>query len=417
MWAISFLILFNIFFFWEIYQKPFTLATGELLSTFFPTWRGPRFNDYWGDNYTYPVLSSFYPPQVILKALSEKLSDDRAFRVYVYHLLLHFLFGSIGWYFAILSITSSVWVALLGALTFTYQAFHIRQQPCLVYTISWFPWMLCGLAHASILSSIAVGMMLLGGYYPLAIYILPLGFLINPWQMALSTVIGSIIALPQLIPFIKHLPKTIKQKAEPIPTPPWESKFYFGIVPLLLASWWHLVLIPVVICLYLLRFRLPRVPFRSGIIICYGFIALSLLQALKLPKEAIWALIVIQALDLWLHNRLLPSRPYCELYNKPSRAFNTTLTKYLDKHLTGKVSGLPWPLFTGLINRFKTIGYCGSMQTKEMWAWRRSFKHDPFIDGIDENELTKRNVQFAYTCKKLDWIKTPVRFLYRNPAL
>lgn len=382
------------------------MATGELLSTFFPTWlKGGKRDSYWGDKSAYPVLNYYYPFK--FRWAMAQAGTDKCFTSFVDILLLHYLLASIGWYLLLNAQFGSL-VAIFGAITFTYQAFHIRQQPCLVYTIAWFPWI-------AICPWLAIGMILLAGYYPLAIYLLPIGLLLNhdPTQWLLGLAIGSI----QLVPFLRHLPKTIKGGPK-IATPPWERNCYFGLTPLLLVSWRHLILIPIAMSLYLIRNKLPRVPWRSAIILTYGFIALSLwhLSELNLPPEALWCLVVITCLDLWLHSRLIPSRPWCELYQKPSRGFSNQLVKYLELHLgDGVVSGLPWPLFTGLINNFKTIGYCGSMQTKEMWAWRKSFNHDPFIDGAPDD--LEHRVRYAYTRSKPDkWLSTPIRNLYRSPA-
>jgi hypothetical protein len=121
----------------------------------------------------------------------------------------------------------------------------------------------------------------------------------------------------------------------------------------------------------------------------------------------------------------LPPRPFSELTKKPSLAFNNRLTRYLEKHLENyRISGLPYPLFTGHINRFRTLGYSGGMQLKLMAKFRNDTNpngngsHDWFKDNDYDERLTSYRVRFSFSRKKLDkWMPTPIKHLYRNPAL
>lgn len=411
--ALALLTAFHFLFFWKLYSNPMSMATSELLSTFFPTWlNGGKRDTYWLNPTSHPVLSSYYPVNLLssLFVVKRRLQIDNSFRYFIYSILLHFLFCSIGW-FILLRIYTSTLIALFGAITFTYQAAHLRQQPCLIYTIAWFPWI-------AICPPLAIGMILLAGYYPLSLYLLPMGLFLNhdPISWVLGFAIGSI----QLVPFLRYLPKTIKSvKNDGTVCPPWEKKFYFGVIPILILilnpQWRYLwILAPIVISL-LLKNYLPRVHQRMWIISTYLAIFLSL-QVLS--SELAMGLCIVQCLDLYLNNSsLLPPRPWCELYQRPSVVFERSkLVKYLDSHLKGgRVAGLPWPLFTGLANGWKTMGYCGSMQLKIMYKWRKSFSHG--IEGLTDDQLTRYNVRFCYSRKKLDkWLPTPIRYLYRNPA-
>ena len=404
-------------------------SRSELLSTFFPTWlwqgrmwakgKVPSYDiHYWGSAHSHPVLSTYYPIQIISSIIGSRLHINGSFIFYSWSLISHMVWCVLGWYL-FLSQSLSLQIALFGAITFTFQAAHLRQQPCIIYTLSWFPWMLYGLTtHNILLSSVSIGMICLSGYYPLAVYLLPVSLIFCQW---VPIGIGLLIGLPQIIPFLKHLSSTIRGTVSAPSNSPTEKKFYFGLTPiiLLLLNFKLIYLALLIPCLCLFnKSTLFRVPQRALILSCYGAIYLSLLTMTKLTNNQVIALILVQSLDLWIHNKeVMPARPFVELWQKPSRAFNNKLTQYLDKHLgEGKVSGLPYPLFTGHINRFKTIGYCGSMQTKEMYAWRQSFKHDPFMDGVDVNDLTKNGIKYAYSRKKLDWIRTSVRNLYLNPA-
>lgn len=418
------LILFHIAFFYTLYTKPFTMATSELLSTFFPTWlKRSKYDNYWLNTHSHPVLSNYYPISSVVRSLLglqyrhskiQKLSEmaDVGFCTFLYLCLFHYLLGSIGWFY-LLNSKFSYEIALFGALTFTYQAYHIKQQPCIVYTLAWFPFVLM---HNTFISSIAVGMVLLAGYYPLAMYLLPVGFILNPDWIAFA--VGLLIGLPQIIPFLRYLPKTIRGSVKAPSDSPTETKFYFGLTPIVLLiihfEWRFLWLFAPIVISYLLRNYLPRVHQRAWLLSVYAVIITTLPL---IPQKMVVPLLLLHAFDLWFHNRgLLPPRPYCELPKKPSLAFNNKLTKFLSKNLgDARVAGLPHPLFTGLVNDFKTLGYCGSMQNKLMWKWRKSFKHNPFIDGVNKDGITTARVKYAYSRKELDWLHTPVRHLWLNP--
>ena len=429
------LLLFHILFFYKLYNNPFQLATSELLSTFFPSWRWqgsmwanrkvPRYDPYyWLNSHAHPVLSTYYPIHGLSALLSHKLGLDNAFKVYVYQLLAHYLFASIGW-MLFLQAHFSPGVSLFGAITFTYQAYHLKQQGCVVYTLSWFPWVLWSLSHITLLP-IAVAMVLLAGYYPLAVYLLPMAFLASPtWQTGIAMAVGFLLASPQLIPFIKYLPKTIrKAKSAELSCPSWERNFYLGLIPIILLminpQWRYLWLLTPIIGSSLLRNFLPRIHQRAWILSSYLtiYFALSVLN-----PELVSYLILIQCLDLYIHNSsLIPTRPYCELYQKPSLSSKSRLIMYLKKNLgSSRVSGLPWPHFTGQLHGLRTLGYSGGMQLKLMAKWRNDTdpngggKHDGSY--LTDDQLTRSRVEFSYTRKKSNWLSTEILHLYRNPRL
>ena len=398
----------------------FTLARSELLSTFFPTWlwqgrqwskwRIPRYDNYWINAHAHPVLSTYYPAHILASIYVQGRSIDYAFKVLVYNLFIHILFGFVGWFYFIQTWSNPL-IALFGAITLTFQATHLKQQPCIIYTLAWFPWI-------AFCPWLAVGMILLAGYYPIAIYLLPLGLLLN--HDPISWLIGFAIGSIQLVPFIKYLPKTIRGKIEAPSSSPTESKFYFGLTPLIILymnfQFIYLILLIPVVSLFI-KSSLFRVPQRALILSCYGAIYFCLIAMKELTNQQVILLTLIQAFDLWINNReLIPPRPFCELWEKPSRAFDTKLTRFLHNNLgNARVSGLPYPLFTGHINGFKTLGYCGSMQNNLMWKWRKSFQHDPFLDGVNDDDITRYGCKFAYSRKKLSWPSTEVPNLYINP--
>ncbi len=267
--------------------------------------------------------------------------------------------------------------------------------------------------------------------------------------------IGVLFGLPQLVPFFRHLPKTIRMNQhDDIGKVPWwhfsslvfpqafryyvngvgfwEMSYYVGLIPLFTILYTTSRAVVLVIMASLLMIGafgkfLPKIParwsytFQVALIWC----AIDGLNHLHLPNRVIILLCLIQAFDLWRNNSpLLVNHPYAELYQRPSWAFDTKLTTYLDEHLgEDRVSGLPYPLFTGHINEFKTLGYAGGMQTKEMAAWRNdtnsngSGEHDWFKSNGDGKTLDEHRVRYAYTTKRIPWANTCIPKLYRNPRL
>jgi len=428
---VEILIAFHLLFFWPLYTRSYQMATSELLSTFFPTWlKGERYDrNYWLNLHSHPVLSFYYPIQRGLHYLAKRLTLDGAFRILVCNLLFHHLLGSMGWFLLLRSAFPTP-LAIFGALTLTYSAFPLKQQPSIVYTHAWFPWMLVGLTSGNIpLASIAIGMLFLAGYYPLLIYLLPVGIALSPhWTSVVSYGFGGLIGLIQIIPFLRYLPKTIRKPYGEGHLGSWERKFYFGVTPLAILfltfkPLYLTILLPIVAS-YALRKWLPRGYQRAWILSVYLAVYFALCAMQSLDQRALILLVILQATDLWLHNRgLLPPRPFCELPQRPSQAFNTPLTRYLREHLNSdaRVSGLPFPLFTGHINSFKTLGYCGSMQLRLMAKWRGdtdpngSGHHDYFMGKEDGHGLDIARVQFAFSYKKLNWPSTPIKHLYLNP--
>ena len=430
--ALALLTIYHLLFFWKAYTKPFSLATSELLSTFFPTWiwqgkqwskwRVPKYeNNYWLLPNAHPVTSTYYPLGIISSFIFSKKNLDLAFLTFTYFNLLHFLGASIGW-FIFLSWSFHPLIALFGAITFTYQAYPLKQQPCIIYTLAWFPWI-------AICPALAIGMILLAGYYPLAIYLLPAGLILNhdPLAWCLGFLIGSV----QLVPFLRYLPKTIRKQSSELSCPPWEKNFYIGLTPIILLAlnfqWRFLWIFTPMILSYVLRRHLPRIYQRAWILSAYLAIYFVIQVLGSVPQTVLFLLLIVQCFDLWIHNSaLLPTRPYCELYQKPSLAFkSTSLVKFLESHLgDNRVSGLPFPLFTGLINNFRTLGYSGGMQLKLMAKWRNdkdpngSGEHDYFRSNNDNDALTRYRVKFAYSRKGISgWMQTRIKHLYRNPAL
>ena len=400
------------------------LATSELLSTFFPTWLR-RGNGYWLNRKAHPVLSSYYPPNVFSGYLSKYLNLDDSFVLLLCVMFSHVIFGFISWYW-LFSQSYEPLLSLFGALTLTFGAYSLKQQPCIIYTLSWFP---LTLHQNPIISSIAIGMMILSGYYPLELYLLPISLMAHLlWYKEVWLISGILIGLPQLIPFLKYLPKTTKRMRDKCESPEVERRFYVGIIPVLLVYFgtvsgtrvWPILIAACLGVLGIGKEFLPRVHERLLIVVqfCMGWMAVSGLNYLNLNPTNLVIIVLLHAFDLYWHNKeCLPPRPWCELYQKPSWAFNTRLTRYLEANLDGnRVAGLPWPLFTGLVNGFKTMGYQGSMQLKLMARWRgTSGSHG--IEGLSEDDLERYRVRFSYGSKRDGWESTPIHNLWRNPRV
>ena len=443
------------------------LSRSELLSTFFPTWiwqgrqwskgRIPKYDPYfWINAHSHPVTSTYYPPSAIASALcGSGMLLDRAFGYLVALLGLHTILCFF-WLFFLFQTYSGILVAIFGAITLTFSAYNWKQQPCFIYTISWFPWLLLGISSNNLLlSSSSLGMILLAGYYPIGLQIIAIAIgAAIVWRAHLWFVpIGFLIGLPQLIPFFKYLPKTIRtHKVSNIGKVPWwhpislicpkllrhnlsgvgywEMAYYVGIVPLVLIASstsraWLLAVVSYFLMIGLLSKFLPRIPARWCFTFQFaiGWCAINGLNNLNLAKNVLISVILVQIYDvLWHNSDLIPTLPYSELYNKPSRAFNKPLTRFLEANLgDSKVSGLPYPLFTGHINRLRTLGYSGGMQLKLMAKWR----HDANPDGSGVHDFFKgdgnihdleRVCKYAYTTKRIPWKHTRIKNLYVNPS-
>lgn len=447
------------------------LSRSELLSTFFPTWiwqgrewakgKVPKYDPYyWINAHSHPVISTYYPFGIftsVLGSKNAKFKISSAFSLLVTSLGVHVLFGLVGW-LMVLSVSYSTSIAIFGATTFILAGYNWKQQPCFQYTVAWFPWILYGIATNNvILAGISLGMMILAGYYPIGVQCGLISLLAalswgGPPAILLFIPIGLLIGAVQIIPFLRYLPKTIRaNKVSDIGKVPWwhfgslvfpkayrfningvgywEMSYYVGLVPLMTiwytrsrAVWIYAfaILLMMGVC----GKHLPRIPARFSYTFQFGLIwcAVTGLQNLALSSPVVALLCLIQGYDLWLNNApLLVNHPYAELYNPPSRAFNTKLTRYL-KDTKERISGLPYPLFTGHINELRTIGYCGGMQLKLMAKWRcdtnpdGAGQHDFFKGDGDPHDL-ERYVGYAYTRQRCDWPRTGLKYLYRSPAL
>ncbi len=202
-------------FFWKFLWNPYLLSTSELLSKHFAHWiflgrelrKGnfPYKDDYFVYPACIPFLSMFYPPHLISAWLGSFFKLDRSFCILVWIELLHYLVCSFT-SFAMFSQWYPADVALFGAITLTYMAYSIKLiNPCIPYTIAWIP----GMFIHSHMGWISCFMALLGGYYPILVYIFPFAVFSNP-ICAFCVIPGMI----QLVPMLLYWPRSVRHKTK-----------------------------------------------------------------------------------------------------------------------------------------------------------------------------------------------------------
>ena len=367
-------ILAHILFYWDCYTRPFNYARGELLHTFFPSFcylgdslHEGRFDGlnlydpyYWNRYTVHPVLSTFYPPHLLLAYVTKTWGVDLRFKALLTLTNLHALFGTIGWYL------------LFGpiGIVMSFIPFVLRFQPCIVYTASWVPWFLG--AHNAYWMGTCLGMIILSGYFPIGIQAVLLTPQIGWHPSTLGGILmGTLIGLPQLIPFLRQLQNTkLAEKSSGnlgkyplgrfiswlIPSYShfngvgfWEGSFYLGLLPIVACRFSNAFFLGLVVILMLGLIRIPfmRIPSRWG----YSM-AVVIVSGVKLPE----ILVLLVLWELYLHNKqtMIP-RPYIETSRKPSLAYH---------HYDGRVEGLPYPDISGHLSRTFTQGYKGCMEDK-----------------------------------------------------
>lgn len=182
--ATAALILFHLLFFRRFYfHNPYCYATSEPLEMEFPAarylgeqlrqWKIPWHDPYYMPYYaSQPILSTFYPPHMLVSIVQSMLPLDLAWKLHSLLSVLHFLFASIGAY--LLFSGYGAWLAFFGAITLTYAGYSIKQNAPIIYTLSWMPWLLLGAeTHNPALFGLSMGMGILAGYWPLWLYAVP----------------------------------------------------------------------------------------------------------------------------------------------------------------------------------------------------------------------------------------------------
>ena len=211
--------------------------------------------------------------------------------------------------------------------------------------------------------------------------------------------------------------------------------FWIGVVPV-----WLVVVLGCAVCLSTGRrtptnrlfawayWRIPaRFTYVIGLVMAWCAVLAFQHLSLRIPDRVVWVLLLLQMFDLVMNlPQVLPMQPFVQRWERPERAFGGTLPQFLRLHSQGyRVSGLPYPLRTGQVNRIMTLGYNGGSQAQWMATFRHdltpngSGAHDWFALNEDGKALDTYGVRYAYTMRPLQrvhskWQPTSIPHLYEN---
>lgn len=133
---------------------------------------------YYPDHSALPFLSTYYWPHRLQAWLGSWLPLNQAWWLYSLTMVLHFLMASLAVQMSLSALGWGTLPSLFGSITISYLGYAMKQNSCIVYTAAWVPiWVLACLQHSWALSGISLGMMLTAGYWPIALYTVPLGCL------------------------------------------------------------------------------------------------------------------------------------------------------------------------------------------------------------------------------------------------
>lgn len=370
------LVIFHFAFWWKFYTNPWRLCTSEIVSNEYPhwLWMGRQLrkgiwpmkdNIYYREPGSIPFLCTFYPPYFITAWLSSWMSKTNSFKMYTRLILLHSFLGSI-----LSFIMFSQWVnpqiALFGALSLTYTAYMIHPQTaCEMFTMCWIP--ACLIKGWGVL---AFGLAILGGYWPIILAGFPI-FFYNPLCLC-----GSVLALPQIVPFFRYYPKSIRatKKLSPvwgrmpvkryIISLRWPEngmihypEYSFGVGICLPLAFYHFFFQHfggwAIMAIYGLigsqgLFILDRIPARFVYLVSFSLIMASVF-AIRDTKYII-PMIILQGFLLWKNRDIYPSFPFSQWWRK------------ISEH---KFIGKDWPNNTGYMNEEHHHDYYGGFALAE----------------------------------------------------
>lgn len=371
--AITLLIIFHLAFWWKFYFNPWRLCTSEIVSNEYPhwLWMGRQLrkgiwpmkdNIYYREPGSIPFLCTFYPPYFVTAWISSFVTQNTSFKLYSYLIYIHSLLGSLFSY--IILYKYGQLIALFGALSLTYNAYMIRPQTaCMMFTMAWIPACLV----PGWFGMIAFGMAILGGYWPIILAGFPI-FLFNP-----SCLIGSLLALPQIIPFLRYYPKSVRAKKPFDKTwgrMPLKRFFFqlrwpengmihypeysFGVgvcffVALFVPSWWWIVALYGFIGSQGV-FILDRIPARFVYLVSFAVIMASISALDLLNSHFILGLTILQGFLLWKNRDIYPSFPFSQWWTQ------------ISNH---KFVGKEWPNNTGYMNEEHHHDYYGGFALAE----------------------------------------------------
>lgn len=474
------LVLFNLILFRKFYLvNPFAFATSELVGLYFPHWvhlgqKGLKDPYYFPYAWCLPVLSCFYPLHLVGALVAKKLSLNFKFILLCLILTLHFLWASIGSLLFFKTIGCTGAIAFTGACALSYFGYALKQNPCIIYTHAWMPWVFLGAyTGSSSIMGLSLGMITLAGYWPLGIW---LGVIsVSLWLWVGNPITAILVAfiilyLTSLIQtatsfhyFSGSLRNLVTKESKCLTgnmtflsilrgllSPNHketnlglfhpEQQVWIGLPFGILALWGIAynptlsILLGISILLSMGRYTPlfsfthklhQRIPARFNYFTSLCLVFLSVGALAHVDTRYVFLLCVLELADLALRGpSLWPMWPFCQKTVEPEKAFNTPMLRYLEKEAEAyRVSGLRWPVSTGHLNSIMTLGYTGSSCLLAMAWWRKikSLQGEASESWFDTDEdgppLDAYGVKFAYTYRKLSdpkWTFTPYRNLYLN---
>lgn len=340
------------------------MCTSELASTYFPFWRYLKGRILFKDHLYYPYpasipfLSSFYPTQILTSFIGRFLSLDGSFKLFSWHILIHSFISSVLMYFALIQ-----WyeprTALFGAFSIAYMAYSIKPfTPSAMFTMAWVP----GCLINGFMGQLSLGMAVLGGYWPILAYIMPFLGLANP-----QCLLGLLIAIPQILPFLWYWPKSIRHKQTLDKqfgrVPLWryldfifpnrtqttingvfwpEMAMFCGLIPLLISN---ITLIWGIAMLVSLTVQIQRIQARALYLLSFSMVMMALKD--NLP----WWIVLLQAFLLLQNSEIYPHFPFCQWWDRPSKLYK--------KHKEDQ-----WPNWTGYLKEKFVKTYVGGFSLK-----------------------------------------------------
>jgi len=450
------LVLFWALFFRGIIRNPYSAATADVISVWYSHARylGNTKSVYdpyhFGDCASIPFTGVWNPFQWIISHWISLISLDRGFVLYTFYIYLHYLLASICWYM--------VFGNLFCAITLTYAMRFVTSCPPHCVTWGWLSFAISALCLGHpVVAAVGCYLAIAGGYWPLIIYASPL-ILLYGASYPLFYVVSLVLCLPQLLVTAYYLKRSVRTKQtydkKAIGSvPPWhfismiipmklslngvpypELSYSIGRVALVIAimglSWPLAALSLLGVYLAMGRYsRAPiigRVPARAMYITTFALVYACSLVIPQLDYTVYYILLALQAADILInHPGLLFYEPFVEMAGKPSKLFNTHLSKFL-KGKTGRVSNLPHPLYAGHILGVMGLGYSGSSMTLRD-AEKRGITdpngdgdaQDWFLHKSDGQELDDYGIKYAYKPAVNDleigrWMATEVQYLWQR---
>ena len=250
------------------------------------------------------------------------------------------------------------------------------QTPAFVYTASWLP----GIFLGGWLGGFCFGMSLLGGYYPILVYIVPFIAVVNPLEVAL----GSLIALPQILPFLGYFKRSVRYDAKPdknegkvpprklieflLPIQNYkptngvhypEMAMYMGFLPFLFvwtsgSRFWFVWAFALLVAVGIIPL-IARIPARALYTVTFSLVILATdgLSKIGLDQSTLAVILILHGFMLLRNANIYPSFPFSQWWDRPSRLYSIARKKN------------EWPYFSGYLEGRKNSDYAGSFRLKD----------------------------------------------------